>query len=87
MLVDRDELIDSILLLNPTIQKPSTPQIIKSVSINDNSTCSKCGSPMVLKQGKEGSFWGAAVFRSVDIRRMWVRLKGCALDSMSKRRR
>ncbi|MCL6573586.1 MAG: restriction endonuclease, partial [Bacillus sp. (in: Bacteria)] len=62
LLVDRDELIDSILTINSTSKKPSQIQPMKTVPRNHDSTCSKCGSPMILKNGKRGQFLGCSGF-------------------------
>jgi restriction system protein len=62
LLVDRDELIDSIPTINPTSKKPSPLQPMKTVPCNHDSTCSKCGSPMILKNGKRGEFLGCSSF-------------------------
>ncbi|ETI66343.1 restriction endonuclease [Neobacillus vireti] len=57
ILVDRDELIDLILGLNAAaVDKPSSTKILNSVSSLPNSTCGRCGSPMVLRTGKTGNF-------------------------------
>ncbi|WP_420490768.1 topoisomerase DNA-binding C4 zinc finger domain-containing protein [Neobacillus drentensis] len=61
-LVDRDQLIDFILVLNPNSEKPSPSKIIHSVSASHDSTCSRCGSPMVLRIGKRGNFLGCSSF-------------------------
>jgi restriction system protein len=62
LLVDRDELIDYILILNPGSTKPVPSKRILSDSSSSNETCSKCGSPMVLKKGKRGEFLGCSSF-------------------------
>ncbi|MEH7480697.1 restriction endonuclease [Neobacillus drentensis] len=62
LLVDRDELIDYILILNPGSTKPVPSKRIHSDSSSSNETCSKCGSPMVLRTGKRGEFLGCSSF-------------------------
>ncbi|SDM87101.1 restriction endonuclease [Bacillus sp. OK048] len=62
MLVNRDELIDYILLLNPGSAKPIPLKMVDSDSNGFNQTCGKCGSPMVLKTGKRGAFLGCSSF-------------------------
>jgi restriction system protein len=61
-LVDRDELIDFILELNSAAVKPEQVKNINSETIRNQGTCSKCGSPMVLKKGKRGEFLGCSSF-------------------------
>lgn len=62
-LVDRDELIDFILELNSAAVKPEQIKNINSrTTISNHGTCSKCGSPMVLKKGKRGEFLGCSSF-------------------------
>jgi restriction system protein len=62
LLVDRDTLIDFILVLNPVSERPDPSRITKSVSSSSIDTCSKCGSPMILKTGKRGEFLGCSSF-------------------------
>ncbi|MEH7306619.1 restriction endonuclease [Neobacillus drentensis] len=62
MLVDRETLIDFILVLNPASEKPESATLTTSVSSSTNGTCSKCGSPMVLRTGKRGEFLGCSGF-------------------------
>lgn len=62
ILVNRDELIDYILVLNGTSQSQVAATSIKAVSSNHDLKCSKCGSPMVLKRGKRGEFYGCSSF-------------------------
>jgi restriction system protein len=62
LLVDRDELVDYILLLNPGSSKPVPSKTIDSDSSSLNETCSKCGSPMVLRTSKRGEFLGCSSF-------------------------
>lgn len=63
-LVDRDELIDFILELNSAAVKPAEQvrTINFETTISNHGTCSKCGSPMVLKKGKRGEFLGCSSF-------------------------
>jgi len=61
-LVDRDELIDFILELNSAAVEPEQVKNINSETISNHVTCSKCGSPMVLKKGKRGEFLGCSSF-------------------------
>jgi restriction system protein len=58
-LVDREQLIDLILLINPTIKTKSP---IKSPHQSPDLICSKCGSPMVMRAGKRGKFLGCSSF-------------------------
>jgi restriction system protein len=60
LLVDRDELIEYILVMNPGSEKPVPSKIIDSRS--SDLMCSRCGSPMVLKAGKRGEFLGCSSF-------------------------
>jgi restriction system protein len=61
-LVDREQLIDLILLLNPSI-KTQIPKVREtSVPHSSGLKCSKCGSPMVLRTGKRGEFYGCSNF-------------------------
>jgi restriction system protein len=62
MLVDRDTLIDYILVLNVGSVKPEPLKLAFSSVSSKNGTCSKCGSPMVLKTGKRGEFLGCSSF-------------------------
>jgi restriction system protein len=62
LLVDRDELVNYILLLNPGSAKPIPSKTIDSDSSSLNETCSKCGSPMVLRTSKRGEFLGCSNF-------------------------
>lgn len=62
LLVDRDGLIDFILELNSRGEKPHSVTITKSETSNTHGTCSKCGSPMILKKGKRGEFLGCSSF-------------------------
>jgi restriction system protein len=62
LLVDRDGLMDFILALHSGGEKPSTVAIIKSETSSNHGTCSKCGSPMILKSGKRGEFLGCSSF-------------------------
>ncbi|WP_413306410.1 restriction endonuclease [Bacillus sp. 1P10SD] len=66
-LVDRDELIDEILGMNSGVmtmsQTKSTPVIpMPTIPSSPDSTCIRCGSPMVLRTGKRGSFLGCSSF-------------------------
>lgn len=61
-LVDRDQLIDLILLINPSIKIQNPPEITKSLPRSPGLKCSKCGSPMVLRTGKRGEFYGCSSF-------------------------
>ncbi|MEH7272628.1 restriction endonuclease, partial [Neobacillus vireti] len=61
-LVNRDELIDYILVLSGTSQSQVAATSIQAVSINHDLKCSKCGSPMLLKRGKRGDFYGCSSF-------------------------
>lgn len=58
-LVDREQLIDLILLINPTIK---TKGPTNSPRQSPDLICSKCGSPMVLRAGKRGEFLGCSNF-------------------------
>lgn len=62
LLVDRDELVDYILLLNPGSEKPVPPKLIHPNTSNFNETCSRCGSPMIVRKGKRGEFLGCSSF-------------------------
>ncbi|MEH7248235.1 restriction endonuclease [Neobacillus niacini] len=62
MLVNRDELIDYILQLNPGIAHAVPLKMVDSESSSSNETCGKCGSPMVLRKGKRGEFLGCSSF-------------------------
>ncbi|MFJ7724779.1 restriction endonuclease [Neobacillus sp. NPDC097160] len=62
IMVDRDVLIDLILVLNSTDEKPNPEKNIQSVSSMTDFTCSRCGSPMVLRTGKRGEFLGCSNF-------------------------
>ena len=44
--------------------KPATtePVIIEPVNINSNDSCPKCGSNLILRKGKRGSFYGCQSF-------------------------
>jgi restriction system protein len=63
-LVDREQLIDLILLINPSIKTQSPPEMVKAIAIHQSPglKCSKCGSPMVLRNGKRGEFHGCSSF-------------------------
>jgi restriction system protein len=62
LLVDRDELIDYILAMNPGSERRVPSKMIESDSRSSNQVCSRCGSPMVLKTGKRGEFLGCISF-------------------------
>jgi restriction system protein len=62
LLVDRDMLIDFILVLNPASERPEPAKLTTFVPSSTNGTCSKCGSPMVLRTGKRGGFLGCSSF-------------------------
>ncbi|MCM3118431.1 restriction endonuclease [Neobacillus sp. MER 74] len=62
ILVDRDTLIEYILVLNAGSVKPETLKLASSSVSSKNGTCSKCGSPMVLRAGKRGEFLGCSGF-------------------------
>jgi restriction system protein len=59
-LIDREQLIDLILLMNPSIKK----QILHEKTISNPESpalrCNRCGSPMVLRTGKRGQFYGCS---------------------------
>jgi restriction system protein len=61
-LVDRDELIDFILELNSVGVQQEQVKIIKTETMSNHGTCSKCGNTMVLKKGKRGEFLGCSSF-------------------------
>lgn len=62
LLVDRDELVEYILLLNPGSATQVPSKMIQSKSSSFNGTCSKCGSPMIVRKGKRGEFLGCSSF-------------------------
>jgi restriction system protein len=62
LLVDREMLIDYILVLNPVSVRPAPAKLTTLVPSSTNGTCSKCGSPMVLRTGKRGEFLGCSSF-------------------------
>ncbi|MDR7240476.1 restriction endonuclease [Neobacillus drentensis] len=62
LLVDRDTLIDYILVLNPVSERPEPSNLTTTVPSSTYGTCSKCGSPMVLRTGKRGEFLGCSSF-------------------------
>lgn len=62
LLVDRDGLIDFILELNSGGDKQRSVTFTKPETSNNHDTCSKCGSPMILKKGKRGEFLGCSSF-------------------------
>jgi restriction system protein len=66
LLVNRDELINYILVLNGSCEVPlPTPEeTTQSVTSNHDLTliCKKCGNQMVLKKGKRGEFYGCSSF-------------------------
>ncbi|WP_419955287.1 restriction endonuclease [Neobacillus niacini] len=62
LLVDRDALIDFILVFNPSIEKGVPAEVKQRKSSSHGLTCVKCGSPMVLKTGKRGAFYGCSGF-------------------------
>jgi len=62
LLVDRDTLIDFILVLNVGSVKPEPLKLASSSVSSKNGTCIKCGSPMVLRAGKRGEFLGCSGF-------------------------
>ncbi|WP_066259406.1 restriction endonuclease [Neobacillus drentensis] len=61
-LVDRDMLINYILVLNPVSESTEPSNLTTAVPSNTYGTCSKCGSPMVLRTGKRGEFLGCSSF-------------------------
>jgi restriction system protein len=61
-LIDRDQLIDLILVINPTIKKQILQEKTVSNSVSPTSKCSRCGSPLVLRTGKRGQFYGCSNF-------------------------
>ncbi|WHY00283.1 topoisomerase DNA-binding C4 zinc finger domain-containing protein [Neobacillus sp. DY30] len=62
LLVDRDEWIDFILVFNRSIKKEVPVKAIEIETSSRDLTCVKCGSPMVLKTGKRGVFYGCSGF-------------------------
>ncbi|MEH7298993.1 restriction endonuclease [Neobacillus drentensis] len=66
-LVDRDEMIEEILGISSGVQAmsqtKSTPVIpIPTITSSPDSTCIRCGGPMVFRTGKRGSFLGCSSF-------------------------
>jgi restriction system protein len=74
-LVNRSELIDLILHMNPHVvpasaevsvtNRPLTHFVQKETQQETNKgsgTCNRCGKPMVLRNGKNGKFYGCSAF-------------------------
>ncbi|MFB5678769.1 restriction endonuclease [Paenibacillus terreus] len=59
-LIGREELIEMILKMNPgSVPKPK--QVIQA-NPSQTQTCNRCGSPMVLRKGPKGEFYGCSSF-------------------------
>lgn len=62
-LVNRENLIDYILEMNPADDNQSLQLVEDKVVPNQPElTCSRCGSPLVLRKGKRGNFYGCSSF-------------------------
>ncbi|MFB5268105.1 restriction endonuclease [Paenibacillus enshidis] len=59
-LIGRDELVEMILKMNPGAV-PSPKKIIQE-NPTQAQACSRCGSPMVLRKGSKGEFYGCSAF-------------------------
>jgi restriction system protein len=59
-LIDRKELIDSILKMNPNLI-PNPQKVITQVKEKDL-ICVKCGSELILRNGAKGKFYGCSSF-------------------------
>ncbi|MGM1023183.1 MAG: restriction endonuclease [Bacillota bacterium] len=59
-LVNRDELIQMILGMNPNVL-PQPKQIIAAYPAKAR-VCNKCGQPMVLRKGARGEFYGCSSY-------------------------
>lgn len=60
-LIDRNELIDYITEMNPHIN-PNPTEIKQEIKPNIKKACTSCGSPMVLRKGYKGVFYGCSSF-------------------------
>lgn len=63
-LIDREQLIDMILKLNPELKKKSQPATITDQQDHkiDEKICPKCGAPMIRRKSSMGYFLGCANF-------------------------
>ncbi|GEC93583.1 restriction endonuclease [Brevibacillus brevis] len=55
-LINREKLIEMILLMNPTA-KPDPKKVIAQFQL-ETQICDKCGNQMVLRKGAKGEFYG-----------------------------
>lgn len=59
-LINRKQLIDMILQLNPG-DAPDTQKVIEDLPVEEV-ICNRCGNPMVLRSGPRGEFYGCSTF-------------------------
>jgi restriction system protein len=62
ILIDREQLIDLILTMNPNIQSQRALEKAASTPESPVLKCCRCGSPMLLRTGKKGQFYGCNRF-------------------------
>jgi restriction system protein len=62
ILIDREQLIDLILTMNLNIQSQRAQEKIVSTPESSVLKCCRCGSPMLLRTGKKGQFYGCSRF-------------------------
>ncbi|MFC4305820.1 restriction endonuclease [Cohnella boryungensis] len=60
-LIDREQLIEMSLKLNAG-QTSVAAQVVQQGPKEEETTCNRCGSPMVLRKGSRGEFWGCSNF-------------------------
>lgn len=63
-LIGREELIEMILKLNPTISTPSPKQIVEQPDepVIEGVECNSCGSIMVIRKSTRGEFYGCSSY-------------------------
>ncbi|OXM15455.1 restriction endonuclease [Paenibacillus herberti] len=59
-LIDREQLIDMALKLNPGVAQ--APTVIAAASPASKEECKKCGAPMVRRKGPKGLFYGCSTY-------------------------
>jgi restriction system protein len=62
ILIDRELLIDLILTMNPTFKSQQSLEKKETTTENLVLKCSRCGSPMLLRTGTKGQFYGCSSF-------------------------
>jgi len=61
-LIDREELIELILKINPGAAAAPAPKEVIAELGYEPKKCNKCGNPLVVRKGEKGDFWGCSAF-------------------------